>query len=37
MIVTGHLHPLEIDMLCLSAITPDIQQDLMTDSSTYNS
>ncbi|XP_029488017.1 diphthine methyl ester synthase isoform X1 [Oncorhynchus nerka] len=38
MIVTGHLHPLEVDMLRLSAATPDALQDLrMTDSSTYTS
>uniref|UniRef100_A0A8C7G4R4 diphthine methyl ester synthase n=1 Tax=Oncorhynchus kisutch TaxID=8019 RepID=A0A8C7G4R4_ONCKI len=38
MIVTGHLHPLEVDMLRLSAATPDALQNLrMTDSSTYTS
>lgn len=37
MIVTGHLHPLEVDMLRLSAV-PDALRDLRTaDSSTYTS
>ncbi|KAL1023189.1 hypothetical protein UPYG_G00037470 [Umbra pygmaea] len=38
MIVTGHLHPLEVDMLQLSAVTSDALKGLrMTDSSTYTS
>lgn len=37
LIVTGHLHPLEVDMLRLSAVPDALERLEVVDSSTYTS